>query len=68
MCLLLYVSPRRVNCRIGSLESEEVEKLPIRIVNCRIGSLEIAFLEARHNLLVNCRIGSLEMAQAAQLA
>ena len=50
-----------VNCRIGSLESNNRYDTKLYYVNCRIGSLEILWLKLSAMLVVNCRIGSLEV-------
>ena len=54
-----------VNCRIGSLEIEDLPLVVKRVVNCRIGSLEKPCMHWPLPCQVNCRIGSLEsMAKA----
>ena len=54
-----------VNCRIGSLENDDLEKHLSEKVNCRIGSLENLFQLLAEKMVVNCRIGSLEKQQSA---
>ena len=49
-----------VNCRIGSLETEEAAEEAAKAVNCRIGSLEMHVTGQTVFDNVNCRIGSLE--------
>ena len=47
-------------CRIGSLENEEIQGLPLRPDYCRIGSLETVGVGADNPITDHCRIGSLE--------
>ena len=51
---------QRVNCRVGSLEKQEVANAVGISVNCRVGSLEIKIKKRLKNDFVNCRVGSLE--------
>ena len=51
-----------VNCRIGSLESQDGGRAGRALVNCRIGSLEKHTDYEHIDIIVNCRIGSLENA------
>ena len=56
---IIYIDT--VNCRIGSLEIENVADGTFIAVNCRIGSLE-TFPHCLSTVnSVNCRIGSLEI-------
>ena len=54
------LSAIRVNCRIGSLETNPARHRPVYKVNCRIGSLENCRPVSLEHVPVNCRIGSLE--------
>ena len=57
-----------VNCRIGSLEKQDIKIEYISPVNCRIGSLEKCIGKARTIQIVNCRIGSLEKQERSRIA
>ena len=48
------------HCRIGSLESTVVNRMPVFNDHCRIGSLEISALILLAMEDDHCRIGSLE--------
>ena len=57
-----------INCRIGSLETEDTVHAWVTLINCRIGSLERLNSILVKNLCINCRIGSLETAGAGAAA
>ena len=48
------------HCRIGSLETQNVDPETGEIDHCRIGSLEIISVDDTLTFIDHCRIGSLE--------